>query len=62
VLIHGRWLGEYLGIDEAAKKRGCRFYHRVRIANLVSNAGSDNDSPDKAGLQTIRCCDEEVGQ
>jgi hypothetical protein len=62
VIIHGQWTGEYLGVDEAAKARGCKFYHRVRIANLVSNAGSDNQTPERAGMQIVMCCDEEVGQ
>jgi len=56
-VLHGRWPAKYLGVDEAARAAGRRFYHRVQLKNLVSNAGSDTDA---TGWTNRMCCDQEV--
>lgn len=56
-LLHGRFPAMYKGLDAAARDRGCQFYHRVTIKNIVSNAGADTDA---TGWTNRMCCSEEV--
>ena len=57
-LLHGRWPARYRGIDDAARQRGWRFYHKVEIVNEYTDVG--NEISNRASTTIIRCCDEEV--